>query len=193
MKIAIISDIHDNLVNLKKCLDWCTTVGVSKLICCGDVTNQKTLRFLANAFSGQVFLVRGNVDSWNDEIATDYDHLHLLDREGGTIELEGKKIGACHEPHLVDKLISREHPEVIFYGHTHQPWSAFARGSVDKDVFEKTTSADQRSSLKREGKTLLINPGTLGGMFTKATFAIYDPADGSLELKILESLHQTEK
>ena len=62
MKIAIISDIHDNLVNLKKCLDWCGQNGAEAVICCGDVTNGETLAFLRDNFRGPIHLVRGNME-----------------------------------------------------------------------------------------------------------------------------------
>jgi len=35
---------------------------------------------------------------------------------------------------------------------------------------------------------VLANPGTLAGMFSKATFAVYDTSTNNLELKILERL-----
>jgi hypothetical protein len=35
----------------------------------------------------------------------------------------------------------------------------------------------------------LLNPGTLAGMFYKASFAIYDTQTGQAELKILEQLN----
>ena len=57
---AVISDIHDNLVTLKQCLDWCNEQKYADLICCGDVTNSETLNFLARNFDGTIHLVKGN-------------------------------------------------------------------------------------------------------------------------------------
>ncbi len=50
MKFAIISDIHDNLVNLEKFFNWCKQEGVNELICCGDIANGETLGLLAKNF-----------------------------------------------------------------------------------------------------------------------------------------------
>ncbi|MCK4745114.1 metallophosphoesterase family protein, partial [Candidatus Parcubacteria bacterium] len=50
MKVAIISDIHDNIPNLKKGLAYCAENNIEKIFCCGDVTNSETLKFLADNF-----------------------------------------------------------------------------------------------------------------------------------------------
>ena len=61
MKLAIISDLHDNLANTAKCLFCCAANEVTELICCGDVTNSDTIEFLAANFPSAIYLVRGNV------------------------------------------------------------------------------------------------------------------------------------
>lgn len=163
MKIPIISDIHDNLVNLEKCLNWCDKEKIKNLICCGDLTNGETLKFLAENFSGDIYLVRGNIEIYKEEEVEKYKNIKYLGRIG-KIDLAGKQIGICHEPYLVDKVLEKGDCDIIFYGHTHQPFE------------------DKR------GNTKIINPGTLGGVFTKATFAVYDILSGETELEILELL-----
>ncbi len=54
--------------------------------------------------------------------------------------------------------------DIIFYGHTHKPW------------------------IEEQNQIKIVNPGTLGGVFQKATFALYDTGDRKLELKILETI-----
>ncbi len=49
MKIVIISDIHDNHVNLNKCLSWCKNNEIEEMICCGDVANDETIEILSKA------------------------------------------------------------------------------------------------------------------------------------------------
>lgn len=164
MKFAIISDLHDNLVNAAKCLSWCAANGVGGLICCGDVTNKDSIEFLATKFSAAIYLVRGNVCNYDEKILKNYPNIIYLGRDGGTVELGGKKIGICHEPFLIDELIKEELPEIIFYGHTHKPWDEMKSG------------------------VRLINSGTLGGIFQKATFAIYDTTSNELDLKIMDTI-----
>lgn len=164
MKVAVISDIHDNLANLAKCLDWCRQQSISRLICCGDVTNVETIDFLSKNFKGKIELVRGNADNFGDKELLNYKNIHYYGRAGGQLEIDKKNVGLCHEPALADDLLKAGQYDIIFYGHTHKPW--------------------------REERTgvIMINPGTLGGGFTKATFAVWDSQRNGLELKILETL-----
>ncbi len=169
MKIIIISDIHDNLVNLEKCLNWCGKNKIKYLICCGDVTNSETLEFLACNFKGSIYLVRGNIEIYDENEVVQHSNIEYLGRVG-KIKLDGKIIGVCHEPYLIGNVTELSSDgraarcDIIFYGHTHKPWE------------------DKRDGVK------IINPGTLGGMFAKATFAVYNAETEKIELKLLELL-----
>lgn len=159
MKVIIISDIHDNLVNLEKCLNWCKKEDVESLICCGDIANGVTLKYLAENFK-DVYLVRGNLEIYDEMEASQYKNIKYLGRFG-CFELGGKKVGVCHEK-LYNNLQKECSCDIIFYGHSHKPW------------IENKNGVD------------IINPGTLGGVFTKATFAVWELETGKLELKVLE-------
>jgi len=164
MKVAIISDIHDNLVNLEKCFRWCGENKIEVLLCCGDVTNNETLEIIANDFTGKIYLVKGNADFWDDKDTAAFKQITYLGRDGGLVALGGKRIGLCHEPKLIADLIRLKRPDIVFFGHTHQPWE-----SVEDSV-------------------KIVNPGTLSGMFFKTTFAAYDTATDDLQLIILETI-----
>lgn len=161
MKIAIISDIHDNLINLEKCLRWCRENNIEELICCGDVTNCETLEFLSRNFAGKIHLVKGNMEIYNEKEVERYDNIKYYGRIG-YFNINDKNIGFCHEPFLIRKVLEQGECDIIFYGHTHAPWIE-----------------------KQDGITT-VNPGTLGAVFQKATFAAWDSESGELELKILE-------
>jgi putative phosphoesterase len=163
MKVAIISDIHDNLVNLKKCLEWCAENGVEAIVCCGDVTNGETLKFLSEHWRGPIHLVRGNMEIYDEAEVKLFGNFKYYGRTGG-FDLEQKKVGLCHEPFLADELLAADGYDIIFYGHTHKPWQS-----------------------KKNG-VMLINPGTLGGVFQRATFAVWDTESDKPELKILDLL-----
>lgn len=163
MKIAVISDIHDNQINLKKCLNWIKENKIKKIVCCGDITNSETLDILANDFDGKIFLVKGNVEIYREEELEKYNNIEYGGRIG-IFKIGEKIVGACHEPFLIDKIFKKGEPDIIFYGQTHKPWLAKKRGIE------------------------IINPGTLGGMFFRATFAIWDRENKKLELKILDTL-----
>lgn len=161
MKVAIISDIHDNLVNLKKCLDYCKAEKVEQMICCGDVTNVETLNFLSKNFKNTIHLVRGNMEIFADEEVGEIKNIIYYGRIGN-FEISGRKIGICHEPFLFDKVLERGDCEIVFYGHTHKPW------------------------IETKKNTRFLNPGTLGAVFQKATFSIWDVPKGQIDLKILD-------
>jgi predicted phosphodiesterase len=80
------------------------------------------------------------------------------------VNIEGKKVGVCHEPYLMDNFLDSDKLDYIFYGHTHKPWS------------------------EKRNSTFIFNPGTLGGVFQKATFAVWDTSSNKVELKLLEKI-----
>lgn len=162
MKFLVISDIHDNLVNLEKCLNWGRGQGITDAICCGDVVNAETLAYLAKNFK-IIYLVRGNLEIYDELEIKKYKNINYLGRFG-VFELDNRVIGLCHEPWFIKKVLELKKCEIIFYGHTHKPW------------------------LEEKDGLITANPGTLGGVFNKASFAVYDSLSGSLELKILEML-----
>lgn len=164
MKTAIISDIHDNLVNLNKCLNWCGENKIEELICCGDVANGETLEFLSRNFTGIIHLVKGNMEIYNEKEVERHGNIKYYGRIG-YFNIGDKTIGFCHEPFLIKKVLEQGKCDIVFYGHTHEPWIE-----------------------KRDG-IATVNPGTLGAVFQKATFAVWDSESGGLELKMLEFLN----
>lgn len=166
MKIAIVSDTHDNLPNFEKAVDYIGKNGIENIIHCGDVCNPETLKTVLKNFKGTTFIVIGNMDSDRFEDKTIFEKLpqiKIWDRIG-EIELDKKKIAFTHLPERAKELAHSEKYDLVFYGHTHKPWE------------------------EKIGRTRVINPGNLSGTFYKATFAIYDTETEKLELKILEKL-----
>lgn len=162
MKFLVISDIHDNLVNLEKCLNWGISEEIASTICCGDVVNSDTLAYLAEKFK-TIYLVRGNLEIYDEAEIKKYNNINYLGRFG-VFELDKKIIGLCHEPWYIDNVLKIKPCQLVFYGHTHEPW------------------------IEEKKELVMANPGTLGGVFNKASFAVYDSLNGKLELKILEQL-----
>ena len=160
MKVAIIADIHDNLPNLQTCIDQCKKSGIENIICCGDVTNKETLQLMSENFPGKIMLVRGNVEIFEDEDLEECLNIECGGRVGSW-EIDGKIAGACHEPFLIDKVLEKWSCEIVFYGHTHKPWE------------------------EERGGTRIINPGTLGGVFYRPTYAVWDTQTGEMELKFV--------
>lgn len=165
MLIAIISDIHDNLANLEKCLNWCQKEKIEKIICLGDVTTEETINYLAENFSGEIFLVAGNCEIYQEASLLKRQNINF-GGEISLIELENLNIGLTHRPQEIKKILtlSPKKLDFIFNGHTHTP------------------------SLTNQDKTIIANPGNLAGVFHQATFAVLETKTKKLELKILHYL-----
>lgn len=166
MKLAIISDTHDNLANIEKFTSWAKENKIEAIIHCGDIASGDTVEFLAKHFSGLAHLVYGNMDAnYRDDIYLTCDNYPKMKLHGdqGEIILEKTKIAFCHFPEVAKELAETGKYNLVFYGHTHKPWMETLNNNCQ-----------------------LINPGTLGGVFQKATFTVYDTTTNKLELKILE-------
>ncbi len=163
MYIAIISDIHDNLVNLQKCLDYIKDKNIEQTICCGDATNSETLKFLNDNFPAPIHLVRGNMEVYDDEDFIGLDNIKYYGRTG-RVKIGKYMIGICHEPYFIERLIKAGKYDIIFYGHTHKPWT------------------------EKKSGVLTINPGNLAGVMYRATFAVWDTEKGEIKLVEVDEL-----
>ncbi len=161
MKIAIISDLHDNISNLHRFFQAIAKEKIEKIISCGDLGNQDTLKTLIKNFNKEIFIISGNADIYNFSDLENYKHINNLGRSS-SFNLGKFKIAVCHEPIFIKSLL-KENPDLdfIFYGHTHKPW------------------------ISKKNKTILINPGTLGGLFYRPSFAIWDSENGKVNLKLI--------
>jgi len=185
MQIAIISDTHDNFATTEKALRWIKRHSIHTLIHCGDLCAPTFLtQFLAKKFSGAIHLVYGNVGDRRllEERLGSFPNVEYH-RDVGKIQIGNKKIAFTHFPAKAKELAQTGRYDVVFYGHTHRPWEDRIK---IKDAPSGLKILKNKKRLMRSVR--LVNPGTLAGMFYKATFAVYDPTTDKLELKILERL-----
>lgn len=163
MKIAVLSDIHDNIWNLEKILKWVKKEKCKAIIFCGDFCAPGTFKELAKT-NIPLHAIFGNVDAAFQLVAlalTEFKHVKLYGYKGehfGEVELGKKKIAFCHEPKFAAGLACLGEYNAVFYGHTH------------------------RTKVERIGKTLLANPGEVMGMSGKCTFGTWDTVSGKFEI-----------
>jgi len=165
MKIAIISDTHDNLANFKKAIFLIKKEKIKFLIHCGDIFEPEMAKEIFKNFSGKVYFVLSDVDEKyfekiGEDFLKDFPQLKIW-RKFGDIEIDKKKIAFCHSPKTAFSLAFSQKYDIVFYGHLHKPWKTRIR------------------------KTKLVNPGNIAGLFFRPTFAIYNTKTDQLELKIL--------
>jgi len=159
-KIAIISDSHDNLTNLKKSVTYLNNIKIDFLFHCGDIVSPFSLRIL-NELNCDYRAVFGNNDG---------EWLMLNEISNGRIfkpsyffEIYGKKFIMFHEGDIV-KYIDKSIDYVLF-GHSHKVL-------IDK----KETQ-------------LIINPGSLAGYLTdKATFVILDTESNNIDIIDIDTI-----
>ena len=164
MKIAIVSDIHDNLANLKIFLSFIKKEGVKIIFCCGDLTSPETLDYLISDFNGKVFLTLGNADQRKEileKFSKGNSELTLFE-SFGEVKIKNLKIAFSHFLEEIKNPFQKY--DFVFHGHSHRP------------------------SLENLGETIILNPGNLAGLYYKATFAILDTENKNIDLKILEKI-----
>lgn len=110
MKIAIVSDTHDNMANFKKAIDYIKKEGIKLILHCGDIQSRETIDGAMEHFGGEIKFAKGNGD-------------HGLEiPEKVELDLEDFKIGFCHFPAEAKKMAQSGFFDLVFYGHTHRAW-----------------------------------------------------------------------
>lgn len=172
MKIGIISDSHDNLTNLKVALNYFEHQKIKTVIHAGDLCFVDTLKYLLKNFSGKLFLVEGNGDDEAEKFfALEKQFSNFkYSTNFGELELKNFTIAFVHKPDQLNELAETEKYDLIIYGHTHKPWEKFITTKINSKQVQ------------------LLNPGTLAGLFAKATFAVYDTTSRQAQLILLQHL-----
>jgi len=163
MRIAILSDIHDNVWKLAGALAEVQTCDA--MICCGDLCSPFVVHQLGRGFARPVHVVFGNNDADLFRITANARHYPQIHLHGELFrgELEGRLFAAQHFDNIARVLAASGEFHVVCFGHNHR--------------FEITPV----------GRTLAINPGAIMGATFAAdgarsdvasTFVVYDTATG---------------
>jgi len=166
MKVAIISDIHDNIPNLDKVLRYCVDKDIKKIICCGDFGSEETMKYLSENFIGKVRAVFGNADDNHVEYEKAFKMFFNIEfgKDTNEFTIDEKHVLVVHEPAHYEPYLSREDIQYIFYGHTHKPWQEFKDGKI------------------------ILNPGNVSNFRYSPTFAVWETKNDKFELIQLNTL-----
>lgn len=167
MRIAILSDIHDQVWHVEKAL--AEMKDADMLLGCGDYCSPFVVAQLAAAFSGPIHLVEGNNDGdlyRITQVAGRYDHLTFQGEfyEG---EEDGCQLALTHYPALARPLARSGKYDLVCYGHDHTYHT------------------------EKLGETQLINPGPLMGYDplnqadVPASWVMYDTDSGEIMKKVV--------
>ena len=162
MKIGIMSDSHDNVVNYNKAIEQLKEKKIEALIHCGDLSAPIILKRLVQ-LDFPVYLVPGNTNDTYTSTKMSMESTNVkFYNPFGDIELGGLKIAFIHFPELAEALAHTGKYDFVFYGHTHE--------KKDETI----------------GNTRLINPGEILGFKGTPTYAVLDTETKKVEFFDLE-------
>ena len=158
MRIAVLSDIHDNIWNLDRLLPQVRDC--AQILCLGDLCAPFTLAAIAEGFPGIVHVVWGNNDGDKLLLTRIGDKAGNVRLHGDLAQLttEGRLIALTHYPHIAGTLAQCGRYDLVCHGHDHE---------------RRVTCL---------GQTVLLNPGEVMGRFGVASYAEYDTATGQARL-----------
>lgn len=155
MKIAVMSDSHDNWENLSQAVRQANDLDCEVLLHAGDLVAPAGVAVLQD-FRGKVKFVWGNNETEQVEITRQMTvaDMEVFDRFEG--QIGGLAVFMSHYPQPAETASLSESFDLCVHGHTHQ----YREERVDN----------------KEGqvaKTLILNPGEIQGYRTgQASFAV---------------------
>jgi putative phosphoesterase len=165
MKIAILSDSHDNVPNMLSAMDQIQKSNVQVILFCGDFSAPFMIEVF-NEFKGDVHVVFGNNDGDRFRMAMNakkYSYV-TLHGEYAALNLGGRRIGMTHYPFYAEAMAKSGDFDMVAFGHDHT------------------------ARILNFDKALAINPGAI--MQAKngnpPSFAIYDTTAHAATLYALD-------
>lgn len=160
MQVAIVSDIHDHIGNLRRVLR--DAAGAEIVLCCGDLCSPFMVDELAEGFRGPIHVVFGNNDGDLYRIARaarEHDHVHL---GGEFLEVQprgagGRRMAVHHFPEVGRAVAESGRYDLVCFGHSHE----YEQGRI--------------------GETRYVNPGEVMGRYGSVSYALYDTGSGEVE------------
>ncbi len=157
MKICIVSDSHDHRERLAAAVMEAKRLGAQAVLHCGDVVAPSTLHAIM-PLGLPIHVIHGNN-------AGDLYHLSKLAHEsGGAVHYYGRdaffalrerRIFLVHFPHYARAMALTGDFDLVCNGHEHR------------------AHIDRVKNIKGE-ETLLLNPGTVGGVSAPPTYVLGD-------------------
>lgn len=156
MKIAICSDIHDNIWKLDSALPMIHDC--EALIFCGDFCAPFTLAQMAQGFHGPIHAVFGNNDGDPRLLVTTATRSANVTLHGqfADLRLGDLHFAVNHYPEIARPLARSGDFDIVLYGHDHQ----LHQEQVDR--------------------CLLLNPGEVMGRFGRSTLMTINTHDRSV-------------
>ncbi len=160
MRVALLSDIHDNITHLLLALHTAEQHGCTHLLFMGDMTAASTFRTLREEWPHPIDLVFGN-NEYELNAFSRIAEASANTRLHGTaanIELDKRRLFFTHLPRDAYKTAEAGNHDAVFYGHTHT------------------------QEIRTIGSTLVVNPGEIYGRNGVPSIGIYDTLTNSASI-----------
>ncbi|MGB5179278.1 MAG: metallophosphoesterase family protein [Gammaproteobacteria bacterium] len=157
MKICIVSDSHDNRPLLEAAVREAKAAGAEAILHCGDVVAPSTLEVL-KPFNLPAHVIHGNNTGdlyMMGLISAKLSNKTTYYGQDAGIELGGRRIFMVHYPHYAEAMATTGDWDLVCCGHDH-------------------TAAIRAIRNMSGNSTLLVNPGTVGGIKAVATWVLGD-------------------
>lgn len=147
MKIAIISDTHDNMRILNKVVRYLNTISIDLLVHCGDWDMPFTMRGLVGA-KFPIKSVLGNGDPDIQKFQYQLQNLEIL-----------QNIKLDIQPKMQDFIFDKKRV-CVFHGDDN----SISKLIIDSQLYDLfCVGHNHQFSISREGKTTVVNPGSFVG------------------------------
>jgi hypothetical protein len=159
MRIAVLSDSHDNIWKLEKAMPHLAAADV--VLHCGDLVSPfMVIRLIRGTGGKPVHIVWGNNDGDKrllTEVAASAKNIHLHG-DFAQLTFGDFRVAMTHYPEIARPLAESGQYHLVCYGHDHTAHQEWIR------------------------KTMLLNPGELMGMQGRSTLAVFDTNTKQVEL-----------
>lgn len=156
MKIAILSDIHDEKAALGVILTEIRQKGCEMVFALGDYTTLEIFKQICNlhlpvyAVFGNMDLAQSAIEGWVKTASFTI----TLRQEMNRVRIGKSNVALTHFPAIAEKLLKSGMYNAVFFGHTH------------------------KSEQRREEDTLIANPGAV----KEGSFGLYDSESNEIEM-----------
>ena len=169
MKVCIVSDSHDHRPLLAAAVQAAKQAGAEAVLHCGDVVAPSTLSVIT-PLGLPVHVIHGN--NVGDmfmmaRIASKPGNRITFYGQDAGIELAGRRIFLVHYPHYARAMATTGDWDLVCCGHDHK--AAIA------------TIANMKGET-----TMMVNPGTVGGIAAPATYVMGDLESMEFEIRGVE-------
>lgn len=165
MKIGILSDSHDHREHLAAGIADAKARGAEAILHCGDIVAPSTLH-AARPFELPLHVIHGNNmgDTYAlSRMAHQPDNHVTYHGQDASLELHGRRIFMVHYPHYAQAMALTGDYDLVCNGHEHRAHIDIVRNA-------------------KGGETILLDPGTVGGVSAVATYILGDLDSMSFEI-----------